>query len=143
MEQRLSVITLGVDDLQKARAFYDALGWQAASDDTGDQGIVAYNLNGMALCLYPREKLADDAQVPQLASGFSSITLAYNVNAKEDVAAVLAEAAAAGGTIIKQAQDVFWGGHSGYFADPDGHLWEVAYNPFSPLGPDGAFQWGA
>jgi len=139
MEQRLSVITLGVADLAKARAFYDALGWTVASSDGG---IICYNLQGMAFALYPRDKLAKDAQVPPAGEGFRGVALAHNVRKKEDVAPALAAARAAGGRIVKPAQDVFWGGHSGYFADPDGHLWEVAWNPHSPLGAGGAFQWG-
>ena len=142
MEQRLSLITLGVQDLKKARAFYDALGWQIANDDKEAESVVAYNLNGMALGLYPWSKLAEDADVPQEGQGFRGVAIAYNVRAKEEVARVLAEAENAGGKIVKPAEDVFWGGHSGYFSDPDGHLWEVAYNPFSPLGPNGEFQWG-
>ena len=139
MRQRLSVVTLGVDDLARSRAFYDALGWRAHSDD---QDMICYNLIGMAFALYPRDKLAEDAQVPAAGEGFRGVTLAYVVRTKEEVAAVLPEAERAGGRIVKPAQDAFWGGHSGYFADPDGNLWEVAYNPFSPLGADGRFQWG-
>jgi len=139
MEQRMSIVTLGVRDLARARAFYDALGWRAKSDDGG---IIAYNLLGMALALYPWEELAGDAGVPPVGEGFRGVTLAHNVRTKEEVAATLAAAAQAGGRIVKPAQDVFWGGHSGYFADPDGHLWEVAWNPPAPLGADGRFQWG-
>jgi uncharacterized glyoxalase superfamily protein PhnB len=90
------------------------------------------------LALYPSEKLAEDAQVPGQGSGFRGVTLAHNVRRREEVGEVLALAAAAGATITKPAQDVFWGGHSGYFADPDGHLWEVVWNPFFPLGEDGS-----
>ena len=141
MEQRISMITLGVRDLQKARAFYDALGWQAASEEHADT-VVPYNLNGLTIGLFGWDSLAEDAQVSAEGSGFRGVALAYNVRNKEDVAATLAEAEKAGGKIVKPAQDVFWGGHSGYFTDPDRHLWEVAYNPFSPLGADGTFQWG-
>ncbi|MCB9991176.1 MAG: VOC family protein [Rhodospirillales bacterium] len=141
MEQRISLITLGVRDVKKARAFYDALGWKAASEDFPDT-LIPYNLSGFALGLYGWDALAEDAQVPAEGTGFRGVTLAYNVRTKEEVSTVLAEAAQAGGAIVKPAQDVFWGGHSGYFSDSDGHLWEVAYNPFSPLGTDGAFQWG-
>ncbi len=142
MEQRVSLITLGVKDLQKARAFYDALGWQAASEEHADS-MVPYNLNvnGMVIGLFGWDALAEDAQVSAAGSGFRGVALAYNVRSKDEVAAVLEEAGRAGGTIVKPAQDVFWGGHCGYFSDPDGHLWEVAYNPFSPLGADGRFQW--
>ena len=141
MEQRLSLITLGVADLAKARAFYDALGWKVATEDQSE-AIVCYNLNNMALALYPWDKLAEDAQVPVERSGYSAITIAYNVSTEQGVDLILSEAEKAGGTIVKPAQKVFWGGYSGYFADPDGHLWEVAHNPFSSLGPNGEFQWG-
>lgn len=141
MEQRISLITLGVTDLSRSRAFYDALGWRIATEDQAD-AIVCYNLNNMALALYPWDKLAEDALVPPERSGYSAVTLAYNVRTERDVERTLAEAEKAGGQIIKPAQKVFWGGYSGYFADPDGQLWEVTYNPFSPLGPDGEFQWG-
>ena len=142
MEQRLSLISLGVDDLKRSRAFYDALGWQISNSGEEAENIVAYNLHSMTFCLYPREKLAEELQLSPEGSGFRAIAIAYNARTKEDVDAVLKEAEAAGGKIVKQAQDVFWGGYSGYFSDPDGHLWEVAYNPFSPLGPNGEFQWG-
>jgi len=139
MEKRISIVTLGVRDLERSRAFYDALGWQAKSDDGG---IVAYNLLGFAFALYPWEEFAKDAEVPPEGTGFRGVSLAHNVRTKEEVAATLEAAGQAGGRIVKPAQDVFWGGHSGYFADPDGHLWEVAWNPHSPLGADGRFQWG-
>ncbi len=92
--------------------------------------IAFFDLGAVRLALYPRAALAEDAGIPAEGSGFSGITLAHNVRSKTEVAPLLAQAGAAGGTIIKPAQDVFWGGHSGYFADPDGHLWEVAWNPF-------------
>ena len=141
MEQRLSIVTLGVRNLPAARVFYDTLGWQVASED-GASEIVCYNLNGMALALFPWDELAEDAQVPPAGEGFRGVSLAYNVRAREEVAQVLEAARKAGGRIVKTAQDVSWGGHSGYFADPDGHLWEVAWNPHSPLAADGRFQWG-
>ena len=141
MEQRISIVTLGVRDLEAARAFYDALGWRIANPGEEAANIVAYDLQGMTLCLYPWDKLAADAQVPPAAEGFRGVVLAYNVRGKDEVAPVLAEAEAAGGRIVKPAQDAFWGGHSGVFADPEGHLWEVAWNPFAPLGRQGAFQW--
>ncbi len=136
MEPRVSLITLGVDDLTRSRAFYEALGLRASSASQGD--IVFFQTGGLALSLYPRAALAEDATIAAEGSGFRGITLAHNVRLKEKVGAVLAEAEAAGGRIVKPAQDVFWGGHSGYFADPDGHLWEVALNPHLPLGEDGA-----
>lgn len=141
MEQRLSIITLGVSDLKKARAFYDALGWQTASEEQAEE-IVCYNLQNMALALYPWAKLVEDANIPADRSGYSAFTLAHNVDSEKEVEQTLEEAKKAGGKVIKPAEKVFWGGYSGYFSDPDGNLWEVAHNPFSPLGPKGEFQWG-
>ena len=141
MEQRLSIVTLGVDDLSRARAFYEALGWRVASEEQADS-IVCFTLNGIGFALYPRARLIEDIGLEDGSRGATgAVTLAYNVRVREDVAAVLDEAERAGGTIVKPAQDVFWGGHSGYFKDPDGHLWEVAWNPFSPLDDDGNFGW--
>lgn len=142
MEQRVSIITLGVADLERARAFYDALGWGAVNAGTPEaESIAAYNLPGVALCLYPLEKLAEDAGVPA-GRPSGAVALAHNVRSPEEVDATLREAARAGGRVVRPAARAFWGGYSGYFADPDGHLWEVAHNPFSPLDPGGAFRWG-
>ena len=138
MEPRVSLITLGVDDLARSRAFYEAMGLRASSASQGD--IVFFQIGGLALSLYPRAALAEDATIAAEGSGFRGLALAHNVRRKEDVGLVLAEAEAAGGRILKPAQDVFWGGHSGYFSDPDGHLWEVAWNPHLPLGDDGALR---
>ncbi|MBI1327081.1 MAG: VOC family protein [Alphaproteobacteria bacterium] len=138
MEQRLSIITLGVRDIEKSKHFYNALGWKPHSEE----GVIAYNLNSMAFALYPLEALQEDATVEMAATSHPPFSMAYNVNSKEDVSAVLEEAVRAGGKMVKPAQDVFWGGYSGYFSDPDGYLWEVAYNPFSPLGTKNDFQWG-
>jgi catechol 2,3-dioxygenase-like lactoylglutathione lyase family enzyme len=138
MEPRISLITLGVSDLARARAFYEKLGFRASSASQGD--VVFFQAGSLGLSLYPRASLAEDAQVSPQGSGFAGLTIAHNVRTKEEVALVLGEAEAAGGRIIKPAQDVFWGGHSGYFADPDGHLWEVAWNPFFPLAEDGAMK---
>jgi uncharacterized protein len=136
IEQRLSIVTLGVADTGRARRFYEeGLGWEVSAASQGD--IVFFQLGGIALALYPREALAEDACVDAKGGGFSGVTLAYNVRAKDEVPAFLAIAEAAGGKILKPAQDVFWGGHSGYFADPDGHMWEVAWNPFSTLNDRG------
>ena len=140
MDQRISIVTLGVSDLKRTRAFYDALGWKVASEEQADQ-IVAYDLISMTLCLYPLDKLGEDAKIKVNRQEYSTITLAYNVRSEEEVDAALAEAVKAGGKLIKTAEKVFWGGYSGYFADPDGNLWEVAHNPFSKLGPDGEFRW--
>ncbi|MHC5306314.1 VOC family protein [Bartonella sp. LJL80] len=142
MEQRLSLITLGVNDLAKARNFYESgLGWKAANVST--ENIVFFQLNGIAFSLYPWEKLAEDTTLaPALADshiGFRGMTLAHNVASKPMVAAILERAVSAGATLVKPAQDVFWGGHSGYFADLDGHLWEVAHNPFAEIDGNGNF----
>ncbi len=127
-EPRLNIVTLGVADLEKSRQFYEAgLGWKASSASQGD--IVFFQLGATVLALYPRALLAEDAGVDAAGGGFAGITLAYNVRSKQEVAEFLNVASAAGGKIVKQAQDVFWGGHSGYFADLDGHLWEVAWSP--------------
>jgi catechol 2,3-dioxygenase-like lactoylglutathione lyase family enzyme len=138
MESRISVVTLGVNDLGRSRAFYERLGWQASSASQGD--VVFFRGQGVVLALYPRTALAEDATVGPGGSGFRGITLAYNVRGKDEVAKALEDAKTAGGQVIKPAQDVFWGGHSGYFADPDGHLWEVAWNPHFDLGPSGEVQ---
>lgn len=140
MEQRLSIITLGVSDLTKAKAFYDGLGWQAASSPDTEE-IIAYDLQSMALALYPWDKLAKDVGVSVERSGPSAITLAYNVGSEHDVDHMLKAATELGATITKPAQKAFWGGYSGCFSDPDGHIWEIAFNPFSKLGPNGEFQW--
>lgn len=138
MEQRVSIISLGVDDLARAKAFYQALGWESASEESG---IVAFNLLGHVLTLYPWADVAAEVGLTPDEYGKPNVMLAYNVREKAEVAQVLAAAKVAGGTITKPAQDVFWGGHSGYFRDLDGHYWEVAFNPFSPIGPKGGFQW--
>lgn len=136
MEARVSIVTLGVEELARSRAFYERLGFRASAASQGD--IVFFAAGALVLALYPRAALAEDATVPAEGSGFRGLTLAHNVRARDEVAKVLAEAEGAGGRVVKPAQDVFWGGHSGYFADPDGHLWEVAWNPFLPVGEDGA-----
>lgn len=139
MEQRISLITLATDDPQRAVAFYEALGWARVDSP---EGIIAFDLIGQTLGLYAKADLARDLgmEVDQIG-GFSGVTLAHNLREKSEVAPLLTLAEAAGGRIVKPAEDVFWGGYVGYFADPDGHVWEVAWNPFSPLGSDGAFQW--
>ncbi len=135
MEQRLSLVTLGVADVARARAFYERLGWRAAR--ASQAGIAFFQLNGFALALYGRRALAEDARLPDAAAGFGGITLAYNVRARQDVDSTLAAAVAAGGQLLKPAEDAFWGGYSGYFADLDGHPWEVAWNPGFPILADG------
>ncbi len=139
MEQRVSLITLAVADMDVAATFYESLGWTRV--DSPD-GVIAFDLVGQTLGLYPKAALADELGIDvSEIGGFSGITLAHNVPEKSDVAPLLERAKAAGGRVIKPAQDVFWGGHHGNFADPDGHIWEVAHNPFSALGPNGAFRW--
>ncbi|MBF0539380.1 MAG: VOC family protein [Nitrospirae bacterium] len=138
MEQRLNIVTLGVSDLSVARAFYEALGWVASSASQDD--IVFFQAGGVVLALYPRELLAEDAMVEAKGSGFSGFTLAQNVRSKEDVAQILGFVEAAGGKIIKPAQDAFWGGHSGYFSDPDGNLWEIAWNPHLKIKHNGTLE---
>ena len=140
MEQRISIITLGVADLGRARAFYDAMGWQVAGEEHADT-IVRYDLNGIGIALFATKDLAVDAGILPEVPAFRGVALAYNVRSREEVAAVLAEAERAGARITKPAEDLAWGGHGGYFADPDGHLWEVCWNPFSPLTEDGSFRW--
>ena len=140
MEPRLSVVTLGVANLARSRAFYEALGWTVASERTADQ-IVTFNLNGIGLALFPVAELAEDAEVLPEVPAFRGVTLAYNVRTREEVAPLLQQAEDAGGRIVKQAKDTAWGGHAGYFADLDHHLWEVCWNPFSPLDENGNFHW--
>lgn len=132
MEPRLNIITLGVRDLEKAVAFYrDGLGWPLSSASVGDFAIFKLS-TGTALALYPRQLLAADANLKD-SGGFGGITLAQNVADKKTVDRVLAQAVQAGGALLKPAQAAEWGGYSGYFADPDGHPWEVAWNPFFVL----------
>ena len=139
MEQRLSGIVLGVEDLERAKSFLQALGWEVSSQETG---IAAYNMMGtMVLSLFPWPDVAAELGMTAEEFGKPHSMIGQNVRTKEEVAETLSKAEAAGATIVKPAQDVFWGGHSGYFRDPDGHYWEIAYNPFSPLGPKGGFQW--
>jgi catechol 2,3-dioxygenase-like lactoylglutathione lyase family enzyme len=138
MEQRLSVVTLGVANLGRACDFYErGLGWRRGN--AGDE-IAFYQLDGMILALYPRAALAEDAGLPNEPARFGGITLAYNTRDKAEVEAVLDQATAAGATVLRPAQEVFWGGYSGIFADPDGHPWEVAWNPHWSLTEAGAVQ---
>lgn len=138
MEHRISLITLGVDDMDRAAAFYEALGW--ARVETSD-GVIAFDLIGQALGLYPRAALARDLGLPPERLGHGAMTLGHNLESPAAVDALMEKARMAGAEVIKPAQEVFWGGYHGYFADPEGHLWEIAHNPFSALGPEGAFRW--
>ena len=135
MEPRISLITLGVADLARSRAFYETMGWRASGASQPE--IAFFQGNGLALALYSRRALADDAGVADSAPGFSGIALAYNGRSRAEVDAVYARATAAGATAVKRPHETEWGGYSGYFADPDGHLWEVAWNPFFPLDEQG------
>lgn len=133
MKPKISLITFGVRDLDRMLAFYrDGLGFPLHNYTPGDD-MVMFRLEGTWLGLYPRHALAEDATVPTEGSGFGGVTLAHNAPSKADVDRVFAQALAAGASAAKQPQDVFWGGYSGYFADPEGNLWEVAFNPFTDL----------
>ncbi len=131
MDPRITLITLGVGDLERAVSFYrDGLGLPKRD---GPEGIAFFETRGTWLSLYPRAALAEDAQVPVEGSGFRGFALAHNVASPEEVDGTLQQAVAAGATLVKPGQKVFWGGYSGYFADPDGFLWEVAWNPHFSL----------
>jgi catechol 2,3-dioxygenase-like lactoylglutathione lyase family enzyme len=134
MEQRISLVTLGVADTGRSRRFYEALGWQGESPD-GD--VVFFQAGGMIVALWGRDDLAADSTVAD-GGGWGGITLAHNVRSPEEVDAVLAEAEAAGGTIGRPGATAFWGGYTGVFLDPDGHPWEVAHNPGWIIGDDGS-----
>jgi uncharacterized protein len=138
MEQRVSIITLGVMDLTRSREFYERLGWRRAMANA--EGVVFFQAGGMALALYPRHELAKDAKITPDGYGFSGMSLAYNTRNREEVDSVLAEAQAAGAKLLKAAQEAFWGGHSGYFSDPDGFPWEVAWNPSFAMMEDGSIR---
>jgi len=137
MEQRLSFITLGVADLDRARAFYAALGWRASSYGEG-QGVVFYQLPGMVFGLFPRSELAAETGVEDRHPGFSGITLSYNTRSEADVDDILRQAEAAGGRILKPGHRASWGGYISYFTDPDGHVWEACFNPQVVLDAAGA-----
>lgn len=138
MEQRLSIITLGVENLARSGEFYERLGWRRSMK--GSDGIIFFQAGGMAIALYPRSELANDATVTGEGHGFRRFTLAYNTRSREEVDSVIAEAQRAGAEVIKPPKDAFWGGYSGYFSDPDGILWEVAWNPFFAIAENGAIQ---
>jgi hypothetical protein len=140
MEQRLSVVTLGVDDLKRARAFYEGLGWR--SNAAPDDDVVFFQVGGSVLSLWGRSQLAEDSGV-ELGSGYGGVTLAHNVSSPAEVDEAIEQARAAGGTIAREPGETFWGGYSGVFVDPDGHPWEVAHNPHWTLAPDGSVKLGA
>lgn len=133
--QRVTLITLGVEDLDRSQAFYAALGW---TPKEALEEVVFYQMNGLVLGLFGKQSLAADQGRPDAALGTGAITLAQNFLTMAEVDAAFATALAAGATALKTPEKVFWGGYSGYFADPDGHVWELAMNPFWPLSDDGS-----
>ncbi|QFU18172.1 VOC family protein [Microvirga thermotolerans] len=135
MQPRLSLVTLGVSDMARSRAFYEAWGWKASA--ASEPAVTFFQANGLALALFGRADLARDAGVEDRPTGFAAVTLAYNARSKAEADNVYARAIAAGATPVKPLQDAAWGGYSGYCADPDGHLWEVAWNPYFPLDEQG------
>jgi catechol 2,3-dioxygenase-like lactoylglutathione lyase family enzyme len=137
MEQRVSLITLGVRDLARSRAFYEGLGWTTGAAPADD--VVFFQAGGMVVALWDRTQLAEDSTVPD-SGGWGGVTLAYNVRAPEHVDAVIEEARAAGARIGREGAATFWGGYSGLFLDPDGHPWEVAHNPHWTIAADGSVK---
>ncbi len=138
MHARISFITLGVTDLEQSRRFYtEILGWSLSPKS--QDGVAFFQLNGFVLALFPAEELAKDAGLDSQTGGFSRISLAHNVAERLDVDTMLAELAQKGATITKPAQDAFWGSRHGYVADPDGYLWEIAWNPGGYLDKAGNF----
>ncbi len=136
LEPRISLITLGVADLARASAFYEALGWERR--EKALDGVRFFQLGRLGLSLFPDPDLAEDAGLlPHEGGGFRGMSLGHNTRTREDVDAVIAAMLAAGGTILKPAEEKFWGGYGGYVADPDGHAWEIAWNPGFPIGEDG------
>jgi uncharacterized protein len=139
VEQRLSLVTLGVADLERARAFYEALGWVTGAQP-GDE-VVFFQSGGMIVGLWGRAQLAEDSGVND-NGGWGGVTLAHNVRSPAEVDAVIAEARSAGARIAREGAETFWGGYSGLFVDPDGHPWEVAHNPFWTIADDGSIRLG-
>ena len=137
MEQRVSLVTLGVRDLPRARRFYEGLGWKTGAGP--DDDVVFFQAGGMIVALWDRERLAEDSAVTD-SGGWGGITLAYNARSPEEVDTVLAEAERAGATIGRPGAATFWGGYSGVFLDPDGHAWEVAHNPHWTIEEDGSVR---
>jgi predicted lactoylglutathione lyase len=137
MDQRLSLITLGVRDLARSRAFYEAMGWRTGAGP--DDDVVFFQAGGIVVALWDRASLADDSGVED-TGGWGGVTLAYNVRSPQEVDAVIDEARAAGASIPRGGADTFWGGYSGIFVDPDGHPWEVAHNPRWTLLDDGSVR---
>ena len=140
MEQRLSLVTLGVADLERSRAFYEALGWQTRAEPGA--GVVFFQAGGLIVALWDRASLAEDSGVED-GGGWGGVTLAHNVRSPAEVDAVAEEARAAGATIAREPGETFWGGYSAAFVDPDGHPWELAHNPHWTLHDDGSVELGA
>jgi catechol 2,3-dioxygenase-like lactoylglutathione lyase family enzyme len=138
MDARLSLVTLGVGDFARSQRFYEALGWRLGGPS--NEHVAFFQCGGMVLSLYGRAALAEDAGVGNDAGGFDGVALGQNVRERADVDRILEEARVAGGAVPQPAREVFWGGYSGYFADPDGHLWEIAWNPHFPLSEDGTIR---
>ena len=138
MEQRVSIVTLGVANLKRSREFYERLGWRRSMAKA--EGIVFFQAGGMALALLPRGELAKDVNIAPDGSGFKGISLAYNTRNRAEVDSILEDAEAAGAKLLKPAREAVWGGYSGYFSDPDGFLWEVAWNPSFRMAEDGSIQ---
>jgi catechol 2,3-dioxygenase-like lactoylglutathione lyase family enzyme len=137
MEQRLSLVTLGVSDLDRARAFYRAMGWEPHPSSPDD--VAFFQAGGMVVGLWDRGRLAEDSAVDD-SPGWGGVTLAHNVRSQAEVDAVIAEARAAGAAIGREPAETFWGGYSGVFVDPEGHPWEVAHNPGWPLDEEGGVR---
>jgi uncharacterized protein len=136
MEQRITLITLGVKNLQRSRDFYiNIFGWKPL--ETSNESILFFQLNGIQLALFPQESLADDAGVPADGKGFRGFSLAHNVRSEKEVDELVSSLEAKGVRVLKQPEKVFWGGYSSYVADPDDNLWEIAYNPLLPLDASG------
>ena len=136
MNQRLHLVTLGVRDFEKSKKFYEeTLGWKPASASNDD--VAFFQAGGVVFAIYPREKLAEDALTSAMGSGFAGFTLAHNAKSESEVDEIIADLNSKGVKVVKEPQKVFWGGYSSYFADPDGYLWEVAYNPFFPFDENG------
>lgn len=136
MEQRLTLITLGVADVNQATEFYEQkFGWKKAASSNDD--ITFFMLNGMMLSLFNRDSLAEDAAVSPAGTGFKGFTLAWNARSEAEVDAIVSDLKSNGVTVVKEPQHVFWGGYSGYVADVDGNLWEIAFNPFLPMDEHG------
>lgn len=136
MNQHLHLITLGVRDFEISKKFYtETLGWKAS--EASNEDVVFIQAGGVVISIFAREKLAEDALVSPDGHGFSGFTLAYNAQSEAEVDEIIRDLKAKGVTIVKEPQKVFWGGYSSYFADPDGYLWEVAYNPFFPFDEQG------